>query len=87
MNKKNSKKLKPNRKRINMIEIRGISGLLKLAFIAVCAIAGFIVNIVASCLLRSGFFMGIKAHIHRLYNKQYSQEEIYHTKSKCFMTD
>lgn len=43
--KQKNKKLKPNSKngKIRMIEIRGISGLLKLIYIITCAIAGFVV--------------------------------------------
>ena len=39
--KSKNKKIKPDRKRISMIEIRGISGLLKFAFVVICAAAGF----------------------------------------------
>lgn len=37
--KSNNKNLKP--KKVRMIEVRGISGILKLLFFAICAIAGF----------------------------------------------
>lgn len=38
-----NKKLRPDKKRISMIEIRGISGLLKFAYVVICAFAGFVV--------------------------------------------
>ena len=41
--KSKNKKIKPDKKRISMIEIRGISGLLKFAFVVICAAAGFVV--------------------------------------------
>lgn len=39
--KSNNKKFKPDKKKISMIEIRGISGLLKFSFVVICAFAGF----------------------------------------------
>ena len=39
--KQNNKKLEPNKRKVRMIEIRGISGLFKLLYIITCAFAGF----------------------------------------------